>query len=31
MYEDALTPYVSLIIDERWTLTEHLKDDGHIN
>ena len=28
---DALAPYVAQVIDERATLTQHIKDDGHIN
>ena len=30
-HEEALTPYVSLIVDERWTLSKHIEDDGHVN
>ena len=29
--EEAIAPYVSLIIDERWTLRKHIEDDGHVN
>lgn len=30
-HEDAISPYASLIIDERWQLSEHVRDDGHVN
>lgn len=28
---DALVPFIAQVIDERATLTRHIKDDGHIN
>lgn len=31
MYEDAIAPYVSILIDERWTIDKHLADDGHVH
>ena len=30
-YKEALVPYVSQTIDERWQLTEGIKDDGHVH
>ena len=29
--EEAIAPYVSLIIDERWTLQKHIADDKHVH
>jgi hypothetical protein len=29
--EEAIAPYVSLTVDERWTLTKHIADDHHVN
>ena len=29
--EQAIQPYVSLIVDERWTLTKHIADDHHVH
>jgi hypothetical protein len=31
MYEDAIAPYTSLIIDERWTIEKHIADDRHVH
>lgn len=31
LHEAAMAPYVSLLIDERWQLSEGIKDDKHIN
>ena len=29
--EDAIQPYVSMVVDERWQLTEGIKDDHHVH
>jgi hypothetical protein len=26
-YSDAIAPYASMVIDERWTLNKHIEDD----
>lgn len=28
---EAATPYINMVIDERWQLNEHVKDDHHVN
>ena len=30
-FEEALQPYTSQVIDERWQIAGHIADDGHIN
>lgn len=30
-YEQALTPYASQIIDERWQIRGHIADDNHVH
>lgn len=29
--EQAIQPFISVLIDERWTLTKHVEDDKHVN
>ena len=30
-YDEAIFPYITMVIDESGRLREHIKDDGHIN
>ena len=30
-FEEALQPYTSQVIDERWQIAGHIADDGHVN
>ena len=30
-YSEALAPYTSMIIDERWQLVEGIRDDKHVH
>ena len=29
--EEALAPYVSMVVDERWQLTQGIADDHHVH
>ena len=30
-HEKALYPFIAQVIDERWQLSKHIQDDGHVN